>query len=208
MDPIAAIAAARVVPVVVLENAADARPLAHALMTGGLPVMEVTFRTAAAREALAEIATIDGVVAGAGTVVTPDQVDQAVDVGATFLVSPGISVDVVTRAQERGVPILPGVATPSDLMTAISLGLDLVKFFPAGTLGGPAAIKALAAPFGGIKFVPTGGITTANLGEYLSVPAVLAAGGSWMVDKALVAAGDFDEITARTRAAIELAQTF
>ncbi|GAA1635459.1 bifunctional 4-hydroxy-2-oxoglutarate aldolase/2-dehydro-3-deoxy-phosphogluconate aldolase [Georgenia ruanii] len=206
MDPLSALAAARLVPVVVLDDAAHAAPLAAALVAGGLPVAEVTFRTAAAADAIAAMAARGDILVGAGTVVTPAQVDQAADAGATYVVSPGLSRAVVERCRERGVLALPGAVTASEVQAALELGLDTVKFFPAGTSGGAAAIKALAAPFGQVRFVPTGGIGPANLHEYLAVPAVAAVGGSWMVPRDLVAAGDFAAITELTADAVALAR--
>ena len=206
--PLEAIARARVVPVVVVDDAEQGVLVASALRDGGLPVAEVTFRTAGARAAIEAIAReVPDVLVGAGTVVNAAQVDEAVEAGARFLVSPGLSVDVVRRAQEVGVPILPGVATPSDIIAALDLGLGAVKLFPANVVGGPAAVKAFSAPFPGLRFVPTGGVSAANLLDYLALPSVLAAGGSWMVDAALVRAGDNAEITRRTREALELAAT-
>jgi 2-dehydro-3-deoxyphosphogluconate aldolase/(4S)-4-hydroxy-2-oxoglutarate aldolase len=197
---------ARVVPVVVVDDARDGLGVAAALRDGGLPVAEVTFRTAGAASAIEAIAReVPEVLVGAGTVITAAQVDEAVRAGARFLVSPGLSADVVRRAQEHGVPILPGVATPSDIIAALDLGLKAVKLFPANVVGGPAAVKAFSAPFPGVRFVPTGGVSAANLLDYLSLPSVLAAGGSWMVDRSLVRAGDWTEITRRTREAVELA---
>ncbi|KLN34819.1 bifunctional 4-hydroxy-2-oxoglutarate aldolase/2-dehydro-3-deoxy-phosphogluconate aldolase [Cellulosimicrobium cellulans] len=206
--PLEAIARARVVPVVVVDDAEQGVLVASALREGGLPVAEVTFRTAGARAAIAAIAReVPDVLVGAGTVVNAAQVDEAVEAGARFLVSPGLSAAVVRRAQEVGVPVLPGVATPSDVIAALDLGLDAVKLFPANVVGGPAAVKAFSAPFPGLRFVPTGGVSAANLLDYLALPSVLAAGGSWMVDAALVRAGDTAEITRRTREAVELAAT-
>ncbi|MFJ4232367.1 bifunctional 4-hydroxy-2-oxoglutarate aldolase/2-dehydro-3-deoxy-phosphogluconate aldolase [Cellulosimicrobium cellulans] len=206
--PLEAIARARVVPVVVVDDAEQGVLVASALRDGGLPVAEVTFRTAGARAAIEAIAReVPDVLVGAGTVVNAAQVDEAVEAGARFLVSPGLSAAVVRRAQEVGVPVLPGVATPSDVITALDLGLDAVKLFPANVVGGPAAVKAFSAPFPGLRFVPTGGVSAANLLDYLALPSVLAAGGSWMVDAALVRAGDTAEITRRTREAVELAAT-
>src|SRR5699024_5526617 len=173
--------AARLVPVVVLDDASSADPLAQALVAGGLPVAEVTFRTAAAPEAIRAMAARGDMLVGAGTVLTPEQVDAAVDAGARYIVSPGFHAPVVQRAQERGVLHLPGAVTASEVQAALAAGLDVVKFFPAETSGGAKAIKALAAPFGGLRFVPTGGIGPANLPEYLDLPSVLAVGGSWMV---------------------------
>ncbi|MCM3534861.1 2-dehydro-3-deoxyphosphogluconate aldolase / (4S)-4-hydroxy-2-oxoglutarate aldolase [Cellulosimicrobium aquatile] len=208
LGPLEGIARARVVPVVVVDDAAQGVLVASALRDGGLPVAEVTFRTAGARAAIEAIAReVPDVLVGAGTVVTAAQVDEAVDAGARFLVSPGLSAAVVRRAQELGVPVVPGVATPSDVIAALDLGLDVVKLFPANVVGGPAAVKAFSAPFPGLRFVPTGGVSAANLLDYLALPAVLAAGGSWMVDAALVRAGDTVEITRRTREAVALAAT-
>ncbi|MGN0111438.1 MAG: bifunctional 4-hydroxy-2-oxoglutarate aldolase/2-dehydro-3-deoxy-phosphogluconate aldolase [Cellulosimicrobium funkei] len=208
LGPLEGIARARVVPVVVVDDAAQGVLVASALRDGGLPVAEVTFRTAGARAAIEAIAReVPDVLVGAGTVVTAAQVDEAVDAGARFLVSPGLSAGVVRRAQELGVPVVPGVATPSDVIAALDLGLDVVKLFPANVVGGPAAVKAFSAPFPGLRFVPTGGVSAANLLDYLALPAVLAAGGSWMVDAALVRAGDTAEITRRTREAVALAAT-
>jgi len=192
----------RIVPVVVLERSADAAPLADALVAGGLPVAEVTFRTAAAVDAIAVLAARGDVLVGAGTVLTPLQVDQAVDAGATYIVSPGTSAAVVERALERGVAVLPGAVTATEIQAALALGVDTVKFFPAGTSGGAAAIRALAAPFGGVRFVPTGGIGPQNLADYLSIPAVVAVGGSWMVPTAAITAGDFAAVERLTAAAV------
>ena len=180
----------RIVPVVVLQDAADATFLAEALVAGGLPVAEITFRTAAAADSIRAMADRGDVLVGAGTVLTVDQVDAAVAAGARYVVSPGTSRAVVERCAEHGVPALPGAVTATEVQAALELGLDTVKFFPAGTSGGAAAIKALAAPFCGVKFVPTGGIGPANLAEYLAVSAVLAVGGSWMVPADRVAAHD------------------
>ena len=180
----------RLVPVVVLQDAADASLLADALDTGGLPVAEITLRTAAAAEAIRIVADRGDVLVGAGTVLTAAQVDQAVAAGARYVVSPGTRRAVVERCAEHGVPALPGAVTATEVQAALELGLDTVKFFPAGTSGGAAAIKALAAPFGDMRFVPTGGIGPANLADYLAVPTVAAVGGSWMVPPDRVAAHD------------------
>lgn len=196
---------ARLVPVVVLDDAADAAPLADALVAGGIPVAEVTFRTAAAADAIRAIAHRNDILVGAGTIVSVEQVDEAVDAGAKFLVSPGLLPDVVRRAQERGVVIVPGAVTPSEIMTALSLGLTTVKFFPANVYGGAKAIAALGAPFGQVRFVPTGGVSAENLAEYLSLPNVVAAGGSWMVKPSLFADGDFTAVTELSRKAVESA---
>ena len=205
MDVLSALSAARLVPVVVLDDAADADGLAGALVAGGLPVAEVTFRTAAAQESIRAMAARGDILVGAGTVLTPEQVDQAVAAGARFVVSPGLSRAVVERAHEHGVLALPGAVTATEVQAALELGVSTVKFFPAGTSGGAAAIKALAGPFGGVRFVPTGGIGPKNLGEYLAIPAVAAVGGSWMVPRDRVKAGDLVGITALTADAVALA---
>lgn len=199
------LATRRIVPVVVLDDAAHASPLAEALVKGGLPVAEVTFRTAAAQEAIRIMADRGDILIGAGTILTVEQVDQAVAAGANYIVSPGTSRAVVERCQEHGVAVLPGAVTATEVQTALELGLTTVKFFPAGTSGGAPAIKALSAPFSGVKFVPTGGVSAKNLHDYLSIPAVAAVGGSWMVDKALVNAGRFDEIAKLSAEAVALA---
>ncbi|MDR3070792.1 MAG: bifunctional 4-hydroxy-2-oxoglutarate aldolase/2-dehydro-3-deoxy-phosphogluconate aldolase [Propionibacteriaceae bacterium] len=184
----------RVVPVVVIDDANAAQELGQAVLQGGLPVLEVTFRTQAAPSAIKILSQNPELFVGAGTVLNADQVDTAVQAGASFIVSPGFSLAVINRCRELGVPVLPGVATASDMMAAIAAGVEIVKFFPAGTLGGPGAIKDYAAPFPGIRFVPTGGITTQNVAQYLSIPQVLAVGGSWMVPRSAIAEGDFAKI--------------
>lgn len=190
MQTIEQLAAHRVIPVVVLQEAAHAAPLAAALVQGGLPVAEITFRTAAAEESIRIMARRGDVLVGAGTVVTVEQVDRAVAAGATFIVSPGTSLPVVRRCQQLGVAVIPGAVTATEVMTLLDEGITTIKFFPAGTSGGPKAIAALSAPFGGVSFIPTGGIGPDNLRTYLDLPAVIAAGGSWMVPSNLVAAGD------------------
>lgn len=206
METLDRLTIARIVPVVVLDDAADAGPLADALVAGGLPVAEVTFRTAAGAEAIRVMAERDDLLVGAGTVLSPDQVDQAVDAGAAFVVSPGLSPAVVERCVEHGMLVLPGAVTATEVQAAAELGLRCVKFFPASASGGPAAIAALAAPFADMSFVATGGVGPANLRDYLQVPAVAAVGGSWMVPHDLVTAGDFAAITALTAEAVALAQ--
>ena len=196
------------VPVVVSDVPSHAVGLGRALADGGLPIAEVTLRMPRALELLAAMAEgCPDLVVGAGTVVSADQVDAAVDAGARFLVSPGLAVDVVERARTRQVPILPGVATASDLMAATALGLDLVKLFPAGSLGGTDTVQALAAPFPAMSFVPTGGIGPADLADYLSVPAVAAVGGSWMVPAGALADGDHDTVRRLTAEAVQAART-
>lgn len=195
---------ARLVPVVVLDDAESAEPLARALVAGGLPVAEVTFRTAAAVDAITAMAARGDVLVGAGTVLTPDQVDAAVDAGARYIVSPGFYEPVVRRAQERGVLALPGAVTASEIQAALGAGLTTVKYFPAETSGGAKAIKALSAPFSDVRFVPTGGIGPANIADYLALPSVHAIGGSWMVPRETISAGAFDEITGLVAEAVRL----
>ncbi|WP_307864925.1 bifunctional 4-hydroxy-2-oxoglutarate aldolase/2-dehydro-3-deoxy-phosphogluconate aldolase [Myceligenerans salitolerans] len=196
---------AGVVPVVVVDDVGQGLGVAGALDEGGLPVAEVTFRRAGAGAVIEAIVDRHpGMLVGAGTVVDARQVDEAVAAGASFVVSPGLSVSVVRAAQEAGVPVVPGVATASEVMAALELGISTVKLFPAGVVGGPAVIKALSGPFGQVRFVPTGGVGAGNLPDYLGLPSVLAVGGSWMVDRGLVVAGDFAEITRRTARAVSI----
>ncbi|MDT0317781.1 bifunctional 4-hydroxy-2-oxoglutarate aldolase/2-dehydro-3-deoxy-phosphogluconate aldolase [Streptomyces millisiae] len=194
-----------VVPVVVIDDAAQALPLGRALLAGGIDVVEITLRTSAGLDAIRALRALPDLQVCAGSVLVPDQVDQVVDAGAEFVVSPGLSRGVLERSRALGVPALPGVATASDLMVAVELGLTEVKFFPAGLLGGPAAIRALAAPFTGVSFMPSGGVNQDNMAEYLALPAVPAVSGSWMVEPALLAAGRWDDVTERSAAAIERA---
>jgi 2-dehydro-3-deoxyphosphogluconate aldolase / (4S)-4-hydroxy-2-oxoglutarate aldolase len=195
-----------VVPVVVLDDPAQALPLGEALLAGGIDVIEITLRTDAGLEAIRRLTALPDLHVGAGSVLVPDQVDQVVEAGARFVVSPGLAVEVVQRCRALEVPALPGVATASDLMTAVGLGLSEVKFFPAGLLGGPAAIRALAAPFTRIAFMPSGGVKPDNVADYLAVPAVPAVSGSWMVEPVLLREGRWDEVTTRSSAAIALAR--
>jgi len=204
MNTLSALSMAYLVPVVVLDDAADADALAAALVAGGLPVAEVTFRTAAAQDSIRAMSARGDILVGAGTVLTVEQVDQAVAAGASYVVSPGLSRAVVERCREHGVLALPGAVTATEIQAALELGLTTVKFFPAGTSGGAAAIAALTAPFDGVTFVPTGGIGPKNLHEYLSIPSVAAVGGSWMVPRERVKAGDFAGITALTAEAVAL----
>jgi 2-dehydro-3-deoxyphosphogluconate aldolase/(4S)-4-hydroxy-2-oxoglutarate aldolase len=194
----------RIVPVVVLDDHAKADALGAALVQGGLPVAEATFRTPEAAAVLRRLADNDDLVVGAGTVLTARQVDQALEAGARFVVSPGLSAAVVRRCQEAGVPVIPGVATPSEIMHALDLGLDTVKFFPAEANGGLATIKALAAAFPQVRFMPTGGITADTAPAYLAHPSVAAVGGSWMVAGDLLAAGRWDEVASRCAASTAL----
>jgi 2-dehydro-3-deoxyphosphogluconate aldolase/(4S)-4-hydroxy-2-oxoglutarate aldolase len=198
--------AQRLVPVVVIDRAADADPLASALVAGGLPVAEVTFRTDAAERSIAIMAARGDILVGAGTVITPAQVDQAVGAGARFVVSPGISAAVVRRCRERDIPVFPGATTATEIQAALELGLSTLKFFPAASSGGEVAIRALAAPFSRVSFIPTGGIDLANLERYLSIPTVVAVGGSWMVPSGLVRVGDFDAIAHLSAEAVAAAR--
>lgn len=197
------IGAGRILPVVVLADAGAAGALAGALTAGGLHSVEVTFRTGAAVDAVRAMSENPELLVGAGTVLTVDQVDRAVAAGARFVVSPGFGPAVVRRCQELGVPVFPGVASATEIQMALDAGLTTVKFFPAEQLGGVAMIKALAAPFRTVRFIPTGGVHTGNLPDYLANPAVLAVGGTWMVAPALLAAGDWAEVTRLTRAAVD-----
>ncbi|MCR2812200.1 bifunctional 4-hydroxy-2-oxoglutarate aldolase/2-dehydro-3-deoxy-phosphogluconate aldolase [Microbacterium sp. zg.Y1090] len=195
----------RIVPVVTADSSGQAVAIAGALADGGVPVAEITFRTAAAADAIAAVAARGDVLVGAGTVVRPDQVDAAVDAGARFIVSPGTSRAVVERCRLRGVPVLPGAVTATEIQAALELGITTVKFFPAAASGGAAALRALAAPFGEVTLVPTGGIGPDDLADYFAIPAVPAVGMSWMLPEAAVGAGDWAEVTRRTRRLVTLA---
>ena len=196
-----------ILPVIKLNNAKDAVPLAKALCEGGLPCAEVTFRTDAARESIAEMTkAYPEMLVGAGTVLNTEQVDAAIEAGAKFIVSPGLNPDTVEYCVKKGIPILPGCSSPSDIEQAIKYGLNVVKFFPAEQAGGIAMIKAMAAPYVGLKFMPTSGINAGNLTEYLSCDKILCCGGSWMVKGDLVKAGDFGnirELSAETRKLVD-----
>ena len=192
-----------IVPVVVLNDVKDAAPLAKALCEGGLPCAEVTFRTDAAEESIRIMTTeFPEMFVGAGTVLTTDQVDRAVNAGAKFIVSPGLNPTVVKYCVDKGIPVTPGVTSPSQVEQAIELGLDVVKFFPAEAAGGLNMIKSMAAPYTKMKFMPTGGISAKNINEYLAFNKIIACGGSWMVNGALVKEGKFDEITKLTKEAV------
>jgi 2-dehydro-3-deoxyphosphogluconate aldolase/(4S)-4-hydroxy-2-oxoglutarate aldolase len=197
----------RLICVAVIDNADDAVPLAEALLAGGLNCMEVTFRTAATAESIKRIRqTLPKMSIGAGTLLTADQVKQAVDAGAQFGVSPGLSEAVSKAAHEHKLPLFPGVITPTEVMRALELGWQNLKFFPAETFGGVKALEALSGPFGhtGVKFVPTGGIMAATLPDYLAVPQVAAIGGSWMAGRKLVAEKAWARITALTAEAMKI----
>lgn len=194
-----------IVPVVVLNDIKDAEPLGKALCEGGLPCAEVTFRTEAAEEAIRVMSEkFPEMLVGAGTVLTTEQVDRAVAAGAKFIVSPGLNPRVVKYCVEKGIPITPGCANASDIEQALENGLEVVKFFPAEPAGGLTMIKALAAPYVGVKFMPTGGINAKNVRDYLAYDRILACGGSWMVKDDLVKAGDFEKIKELTKEAVEI----
>ena len=194
-----------VVPVVVLEDTKDAAPLAKALVEGGLPCAEVTFRTEAAEASIRLMAEqYPEMLVGAGTVLTKEQVNAAVKAGAKFIVSPGFDPEIVDYCLEKEIPILPGCISPSEVAQAVKRGLNIVKFFPAEAAGGLAMIKAMAAPYTSLKFMPTGGINAKNLEEYLLCDKILCCGGSWMVKGDLVKAGEFDKIREMTKEARQL----
>ena len=194
-----------IVPVVKIARVEDALPLAGALCRGGLPVAEITFRTSCAEEAIRRIHNeFPNMLLGAGTVLTPEQADKAIAAGASFIVSPGLNPRVVEHCLQKGYPVVPGTATPSDLEKAIELGLEAVKFFPAEANGGIKSIKAMSAPYGNLKFMPTGGINEKNLNDYMSFPKIFACGGSWMVTAELIESGQFDKIEEMTRTAVDV----
>ena len=196
-----------IVPVIVLEDSKDALPLAEALMEGGLPCAEVTFRTAAAEDSIRAISqAYPEMLVGAGTMLTTEQVDRAVAAGAKFIVSPGFNPRIVQYCQEKGVPITPGCSSPTDIEQALEHGLKVVKFFPAEQLGGLAMIKALAGPYVDVSFMPTGGINAGNVKDYLAYNRILACGGSWMVKGDLIKAGDFQRITELVKEAKQLVE--
>ncbi len=196
MDILQRLSNAAIIPVAVIDDAKDAVPTARALLAGGIDVMEITFRTAAAPYAIKAVAdNCPDMLVGAGTVITLEQCQKAVEMGAKFIVAPGFDAKVVKWCIDSGVTITPGCVTSSEIMAAMKMGLNVVKFFPANIYGGLSAMKALSGPFGGIKFIPTGGINAQNVGEYISAPFIHAVGGSWICQKADIAAGNFEKIT-------------
>ena len=198
-------AACGVVPVVVLDDAEQAVPTAKALLKGGINAMEITFRTAAAKASIAKVAAeVPEMIVGAGTVINVEQLHDAVEAGAKFIVSPGSDADVISEAAKIGVAMIPGVVTPSEIILGLKLGIKVFKFFPAESYGGLKTLKALSGPFPQIKFIPTGGISQANAADYFKNPKVLAVGGSWMVSKDMINAGDFDGIAEKSAAATAL----
>ena len=197
-----------VVPVVVLKDTKDAIPLADALIEGGLSCAEVTFRTDAAEESIRLMSVkYPEMLVGAGTVLTIEQVDRAVNAGAKFIVSPGFDPEIVDYCLENNIPVFPGCITPSEVAQAVKRGLKVIKFFPAEQAGGVAMIKAMGAPYNMVKFMPTGGISAKNLSEYLSCSNIVCCGGSWMVKGDLITEGKFDEITVLTKEAVELVKS-
>lgn len=201
----------RIVPVVVLDDAEFAEPLAEALLAGGLDIMEITFRTEAAEESIRRIATqFPEILLGAGTLLEKEQVQRAKDAGAVFGLAPGLNPNIISAANKIGLQFSPGVMTPSDVEMALALGCKLLKFFPAEVAGGVDMLKALSGPYEhtGVKFIPTGGVTSENIRSYLKLPIVAAIGGSWMVDKTLINEKKWGEITRITRHAIETAAEF
>ncbi len=191
------LANAGLVPVVVIENEKDAVPTANAMVAGGVDVMEITFRTAAAPDAIRAVAeNCPDMLVGAGTIITLEQCKKAVENGAKFIVSPGFNQEVVAWCVANDIAVCPGCVTPTEIMAAMMEGLKVVKFFPANVYGGMNAMKNLSAPFGGIKFIPTGGVNAQNIGEYITAPFVYAVGGSWVCPKADITAGNFEKITA------------
>ena len=196
MDTLERFSRAGIVPVVVIDHAADALPTARALLDGGVDVMEITFRTEAAPEAIRAVAEdCPEMLVGAGTVVTLDQCRQAVEAGAKFIVAPGYDEEAVSWCVDQGIPVLPGCVTPTEIMAAMKHGLKVLKFFPAGVYGGLSAMKALSGPFKGVKFVPTGGVGPQNAGEYGAAPFIHAVGGSWVCAQDDIASHQFQRIT-------------
>jgi 2-dehydro-3-deoxyphosphogluconate aldolase / (4S)-4-hydroxy-2-oxoglutarate aldolase len=208
VDVVAELGRLGVVPVVEIDDAAAAVPLGQALLAGGLPCAEITFRTVAAPDAIAALRRgCPALLVAAGTILSVEDADAALGAGAAFLVTPGLDAAVIGHATDRGVPILPGVCTPTEIQAARAHGLRVVKLFPAEPVGGVDFVRAVSAPYRDVRFVPTGGISPANLAGYLALPQVIACGGSWMVRPELIAAGDFDEVTRLTRAAIGIARS-
>jgi 2-dehydro-3-deoxyphosphogluconate aldolase / (4S)-4-hydroxy-2-oxoglutarate aldolase len=198
------IAEMRLIPMVVMDKAEHAGGFADALVSGGLPVAEITFRTAAAEAAIRALAKRGDVLVGAGTVLSTELADRAIDAGAQFIVAPGTNPHVVEHVLMRGVPMVPGIATPTDIELATSLGATTLKFFPAEQMGGADTLKAFAGPYPEVRFIPTGGITPELLPRYLKLPTVVACGGSWLAPRDLLSAGKFDAIKALVEQAAKL----
>jgi 2-dehydro-3-deoxyphosphogluconate aldolase/(4S)-4-hydroxy-2-oxoglutarate aldolase len=194
----------RIIPVVTINDVNDAAPLADALVEGGLPCAEITFRTDTAAEAIHSLSGRTDLLLGAGSVLNIDQLERAMDAGARFIVSPGFNPAVVRYCVENNIPVTPGTCTPTDFTLALEHGLNVVKFFPAESLGGLPTLKAMSAPFPKLKFIPTGGINQSNVKEYLKIPQVMACGGSWMVSRDLLEKKDFKQIVKLVREAVGL----
>ncbi len=208
MDPILArIAELKLIPMVVMDTAEHARAFGDALVGGGLPIAEITFRTSAAEAAVRALARGGDLLVGAGTILTTEQADRAIDAGAQFIVAPGTNPNVVEHVLKRGLPMVPGVATPSEIELATSLGVSTLKFFPAEAMGGTATLKALAGPYPDVRFIPTGGITPELLPNYLKLASVVACGGSWLAPRELLSAGRFDAIACLIEQAKKLLAT-
>lgn len=193
----------KIIPVVKIESASDAPSLADALIAGGLPVAEITFRTAAALDAIRSIAGRDDILVGAGTVLSVDMAKKAVDAGATFIVSPGFNPKVVEYCITSDIPVTPGVCTPTEIETALEYGLEVLKFFPAEAMGGLKTLKAISAPYNMVRFIPTGGINEKNVSDYLAFNKTLCCGGSWMAKSDLISENSFSRITQLTKEAVE-----
>ena len=205
MDVLKRLGRCRIVPVVVLDRVEDAIPTANALLAGGVDVMEITLRTAAGLESIRQVAeSCLDICVGAGTVLNLEQCKSVVEAGAKFIVSPGFDREVVEWCVSQDVAITPGCVTPTEITAALSLGIKVVKFFPANIYGGLSAMKALSGPFGDVKFIPTGGISDKNLAEYVQAPFIHAVGGSWLCAKSDISAGNFDKITALSKSAVQL----
>ena len=194
----------RIVPVIAIHEAELAGPLAEALIEGGLPCAEITFRTDAAKSVIKTMADRGDMQVGAGTVLTVEQAQEAVDVGSSFVISPGFNPKVVDYCLKHSIPVIPGIATPTEIQQAIEFGLEIVKFFPAEAFGGLNTLKAISAPFNKMKFIPTGGINSNNICDYLNHPKVVAAGGSWMASTSLISNKKFEEIARLTKEAVAL----
>ncbi len=194
----------QIIPVIAIQEAELASPLAEALVEGGLPCAEITFRTAAAKSVIKTMADRGDMLVGAGTVLTIAQAQEAVDVGATFIISPGLNPKVVEYCLAKSIPVIPGIATPTEIQQAIEFGLEMVKFFPAEAFGGLNTLKAISAPFNKMKFIPTGGINTDNICDYLNYPKVVAAGGSWMARTSMISNKQFEDIARLTSEAVAL----
>jgi 2-dehydro-3-deoxyphosphogluconate aldolase/(4S)-4-hydroxy-2-oxoglutarate aldolase len=194
----------RLIPVIAIQDAAEAMPLGRTLLENGLPIAEVTLRTKAAGAAIRRLARLDELTLGAGTVLSTDQVQQAWDAGAQFMVTPGFNPKVVDYCVKHSIPLVPGVCTPTEIEAALEYGLDILKFFPAASMGGLNSLKAFRGPYAKVKFIPTGGINTTNVRDYLNLPNVLACGGSWMVGQKLIASKNYAEIARLTQEAVLL----